>query len=170
MADEKHEEGGHEEPAASGGKGGGKKKLLIIILGAVLVLGGAGGFVGYKMLSGKKNAATEEGGEQGAKKEGEAKTALIPIDPFVVNLTEHGRYLKVTMQLELANASQQPLVTEKMPNIRDAIITLLSSKSSESVSGPEGKLQLKDEILLRVNQAVGKDVFKNLFFTEFVMQ
>jgi len=53
---------------------------------------------------------------------------------------------------------------------RDAIITLVSSKSAEAVSSPEGKLQLKDELLLRANQSVGKDVFKNLYFTEFVMQ
>lgn len=164
MAEEKHEEGVdvHAKPEAKGGK----KKMMIIILAAVLVLGGAGGFVGYRMLSQKG----EKAGEEGHKKDAQVKTALVAVDPFVVNLTEHGRYLKITLQLELADAAQLPLVTEKMPNIRDAIITLLSSKSAEAVSGPEGKLQLKDELLLRTNQAVGKDLFKNLFFTEFVMQ
>lgn len=165
MAEEKHEEGAADAAAKPDAKGS-KKKLMIIILGAILVLGGAGGFVGYKMLSGKK---AEEAGEHG-KKGGDAKAVLIAVEPFVVNLTEHGRYLKVTLQLELSDAAQQPVVVEKMPNIRDAIITLLSSKSAESVSGPEGKLQLKDELLLRTNQAVGKDLFRNLFFTEFVMQ
>ncbi len=167
MAEEKHEDGtadSHPIPAK-----GGSKKLLIIILAAILVLGGAGAFVGYKMLSHKNEKPAEEGGEHG-KKEGAGKTVLVPVDPFVVNLTEHGRYLKVTLQLELADATQQPAVAEKMPNIRDAMITLLSSKSAEAVSGPEGKLQLKDELLLRSNQAVGKDLIKNLFFTEFVMQ
>ncbi|MBI5634186.1 MAG: flagellar basal body-associated FliL family protein [Nitrospirae bacterium] len=166
MEEEKHSEEGaeaHAKPAAKGGK----KKLMIIVLAAILVLGGAGGFVGYRMLSQKGEKAGEEGGH---KKEGETKTALVAVDPFVVNLTEHGRYLKVTLQLELSDATQQPSVAEKMPNIRDAIITLLSSKSAETVSGPEGKIQLKDELLLRTNQAVGKDLFKNLYFTEFVMQ
>lgn len=166
MAEEKHDEEGadaHAKPAAKSGK----KKLMIIVLAAILVLGGAGGFVGYRMLSHKGEKAGEEGGK---KKEGQEKTALIAVDPFVVNLTEHGRYLKVTLQLELSDAAQLASVTEKMPNIRDAIITLLSSKSAEAVSGPEGKLQLKDELLLRTNQAMGKDLFKNLFFTEFVMQ
>ena len=168
MADETHDEGGAEIHAKQESKGG-KKKLMIIILGAILVLGGTAGFVGYKMLSHKTVAAGEEGGEHGGK-EGTAKTLLVPVEPFVVNLTEQGRYLKVTLQLELSDATQQATVTEKMPNIRDSVITLLSSKSAEAVSGPEGKLQLKDELLLRTNQAVGKDIFKNLFFTEFVMQ
>ncbi len=74
------------------------------------------------------------------------------------------------MQFEIDDPSNQPLVNERIPKLRDSIITLLSSKSAESVSGPEGKFQLKDELLLRTNQAMGKDVFKNLYFTEFVMQ
>ena len=167
MAEEKHEDAATDAVAKPAAKVGGKKKMMIIIIAAILVLGGAGGFVGYKMLSKKTETAGEEGGQ---KKEGAGKTVLIPVDPFVVNLTEHGRYLKVTLQLELSDAVQQPAIIEKMPNIRDAMITLLSSKSAEAVSGPEGKLQLKDELLLRSNQAVGKDLFKNLFFTEFVMQ
>jgi len=48
----------------------------------------------------------------------------------------------------------------------------VSSKSLNSISSPEGKFQLKDEVLFRANQIMGmdKDIFKNLFFTEFVMQ
>jgi flagellar FliL protein len=165
MVEEKHEEGA-AEASKKPEKKVRSKKLLVIILSAVLVLGGAVGFAGYKLLSGK--GKTAEGADH--KKEDEQKSVLVALDPFVVNLTEHGRYLKVTMQLELSDASQQQQVTDKVPNIRDAIITLLSSKSAEAIAGPEGKLQLKDELLLRATQAVGKDSLKNLYFTEFVMQ
>ncbi|MDA8083601.1 MAG: flagellar basal body-associated FliL family protein [Nitrospiraceae bacterium] len=161
MADEKPEEGKAEKPKDAGKRG--SKKLIIIIAVAAIVLG-AGGFLGYRMFFGHSK------GKDGHGSNPEVKSALVAIDPFVVNLTEHGRYLKVTMQFELADSANQPLVLEKMPNLRDTIITLLSSKSADAVSGPEGKLQLKDELLLRANQAVGKDVFRNLFFTEFVMQ
>lgn len=161
MAEEKAE-GQDDKPQEA--KKGGSKKLIIIIAVAVIVLG-VGGFFGYKKFFGHKAEAGKEGHEKK-----EVKSALIALEPFVVNLVEHGRYLKVTMQLEIADATTQPLVAEKMPNLRDTIITLLSSKSAESVAGPEGKLQLKDELLLRANQAVGKDLFKNLFFTDFVMQ
>ncbi|NTU41465.1 MAG: flagellar basal body protein FliL [Nitrospirales bacterium] len=163
MAAEKHEEGA-AEPVKQKEKKGGSKKLLIIILAAVLVLGGAGGFAAYKLFFSKAKA-----GEAEHKKEAQ-KSVLVALDPFVVNLTDQGRYLKVTMQLEIMDAAQQAMFQEKMPNIRDTVITLLSSKSAESVAGPEGKLQLKDELILRVNQAVGKDVLKNLYFTDFVMQ
>lgn len=142
-------------------KKSGNKVLIIIILAAAI---GAGSFAYLQFFHPKAGADAKEDKKP-------TKSALIALDPFVLNLAEHGRFLKVSMQLEIADASQEPLVNEKIPQLRDAIITLMSSKSAESVSSPEGKFQLKDEILLRANQAVGGGVtFKNLYFTEFVMQ
>jgi flagellar FliL protein len=143
----------------------GNKSLILIIV--VLVVALAGGIAAYLFLfSGSHKPAAEVKKEEPK----EAKTSLVALDAFVLNLSERGRFLKVTMQFELTSAANQALVVEKTPQLRDAIITLVSSKSVEAVSSPEGKFQLKDELLLRANQAMGKDVFKNLYFTEFVMQ
>ena len=140
-------------------------KSLFIMIG-IIVLALAVGAGAYLLFFSSK------GGRQEAKhdEKKEVKTALVALDSFVVNLAEQGRFLKVTMQFELADAADQPIVIEKTPQLRDAIITLVSSKSAEAVASPEGKVQLKDELLLRANQAVGRDIFKNLYFTEFVMQ
>lgn len=142
-------------------------KSLFLIIG-IIVLALAGGVVTYVLLAGGKKDGAHETKKEEAKKE--TKTALIALDAFVLNLAEQGRFLKVTIQLELTDVANQPLVIEKTPQLRDAIITLMSSKSVESVSSAEGKLLLKDEVLLRANQAIGKDIFKNLYFTEFVTQ
>lgn len=144
------------------------KKNLYLIIG-IIVLALAGGVVAYFLLAGNKGGSHESKKEDKADKK-EVKTSLIALDSFVLNLAEQGRFLKVTIQFELVDAANQQLVTDKMPQLRDAIITLMSSKSVESVSSPEGKLQLKDELLLRANQTLGKEIFKNLYFTEFVMQ
>ncbi len=159
MAEEKvdNPEGGEVKEE----KQGSKKLIIIIAIAAVIAI--AGGFFTYTKLIAK-------GKDGGHKKEEVKKTALIPLDPFVVNLAEQGRFLKVTMQLELSDETHQAMATEKVPQFRDAIITLISSKSAEALSSPEGKIQLKDELLLRLNQAAGKDIFKNIYFTEFVMQ
>ena len=141
-------------------------KSLFMVIG-IIVLALIGGGVTYVLLTGGKGGSHEAKKEEEKK---ESKTSLIALDSFVLNLAEQGRFLKVTMQFELSDATNLQMVTEKTPQLRDAIITLMSSKSVESVSSPEGKLQLKDELLLRANQAVGKEVFKNLYFTEFVMQ
>lgn len=160
MAEEKTEPQEGEEIKEK--KSGSKKMIIIIAIAALLAV--AGGFFAYTQL-----IAKGKGGES-SKKEEEKKSVLIPLDPFVVNLAEQGRFLKVTMQLELSDSTNQAIATERVPQFRDAIITLISSKSAESLSSPEGKIQLKDELLLRLNQSAGKDIFKNIYFTEFVMQ
>lgn len=144
----------------------GNKKLLIIFIAVFLVLG-AGGFAGYKLMASKGSGDTAEQKEQKTD-----KTTIFALDPFILNLSDLGRYLKVTIQLELSDKELETDVKEKTPQLRDTIITLVSSKSRSSISSPEGKFQLKDEILFRANQIMGmeKDAFKNLYFTEFVMQ
>jgi flagellar FliL protein len=123
--------------------------------------------VGYKLLASK-------GDEPEVKQEvtSSSKSVIVALDPFVLNLSDRGRYLKVTLKFEITDSSLQAVVKEKTPQLRDTIITLVSSKSLNSISSPEGKFQLKDEVLFRANQIMGmdKDIFKNLFFTEFVMQ
>jgi len=158
-----------EKPEAAAEEGQGKEvrksnTSLFIVIG-IIVIALAGGLGAYVFLTSGKGGAHEQKEEKH-----EVKSALIAIDPFVLNLAEQGRFLKVSMQFELADAANLAMVTEKTPQLRDAIITLVSSKSVESVSSPEGKFQLKDELLLRANQAMGKSLFKNLYFTEFVMQ
>jgi flagellar FliL protein len=143
----------------------GNKTLIIIIAAACIVLG-AGGFLGFKLLASK-------GGEEEVKKEVvPVKTSILSLDPFVLNLSDRGRYLKVTIQFEVTDETLQDAVKVKTPQLRDTIITLVSSKSLSSISSPEGKFQLKDELLFRANQIMGmeKDVIKNLYFSEFVMQ
>ena len=165
MADEKDELQAEVLEAAE--KKGGSKKILIIIIAAVVVVLGGGGFLGYKLLASK-------GEEPEVKEEvrSTSKSVIVALDPFVLNLSDRGRYLKVTLQFEITESSLQSVVKDKTPQLRDTIITLVSSKSLNSISSPEGKFQLKDEVLFRANQIMGmdKDIFKNLFFTEFVMQ
>jgi len=163
MAEEKEQEPQPDEKVDKTKK---SSKSLFIMIGlvAIALIGGIAVYV--LLFSGKGAESTEA---KAGKKE-EVKTALVALDSFVLNMAEQGRFLKVTMQFELADAANQQLVTDKTPQLRDAIITLVSSKSAETLSSPEGKLQIKDELLLRANQAAGKDIFTNLFFTEFVMQ
>ncbi|RMG01460.1 MAG: DUF4366 domain-containing protein [Nitrospirae bacterium] len=166
MAEEKEETQQEEGAAEEAPKKKGKSKMLIIIVLALVILGGGGAFAYLKFFSHPKEAEAKKE-EEVVKEE---QPVLFDLDPFVVNLTDRGRFLKVTMKLELVDQKYQPLAEEKVPHIRDAVITLISSKTAESISTPEGKFQLKDELLMRANASIGKDVFKNIYFTEFVMQ
>jgi flagellar FliL protein len=158
------------EQAAQGPQGqpkkGGRKKLFVFLALAVVALLAGGVFAYIHFVAGKGKGS--EAGRAGA--DIHAKAILVALDPFVLNLAEQGRFLKMSVQLEVSEESYQQAVTSKIPQLRDATITLVSSKSAESVAGAEGKFQLKDELLLRANQVMGKDVIRNLYFTEFIMQ
>jgi flagellar FliL protein len=93
-------------------------------------------------------------------------------EPFVVNLMDSGgsKYLKVSIQLELSNAKLMEKAKNKTPQLRDAIITLITNKTSEDLITAEGKIILKDEIKQRANQILGEGTVLNVYLTDFVMQ
>jgi len=166
MAEEKDEKM-EEEPEGKKPEKKGKLKLVVIAVVAIVLIGG-GGYFAYSTFLGKK-AETTAAPVKGSNPDAE-QPALFPLAPFVVNLADRGRFLKVTMNFEMTDTKYEDLIKERTPPLRDAVITLISSKTAESISTPEGKFQLKDELLMRANAAVGKDVFKNVYFTDFVMQ
>lgn len=143
-----------------------KIKWLILITCCVLFFAGSA-FLGYTKFHNKdkgeaaKNEISEDSIEE---------IILFSLDPFIVNLAEPKRFLKITLEFELKDKSYEALLEKETPRLRDLIITLLSGKSFDSLSGSEGKLQLKDELLLRANNTLGKSFFKNIYLTEFVMQ
>jgi flagellar FliL protein len=163
MAEEKDQD--VEEESEQPKKKKSKKNLILIIIIAVAVLLGGGGAFFFLTKSGGEKAPKKEEG----KKE---ESSMFSLDPFVVNLNDQGsnKFLKVSMQLELSSQATAESAKGKTPQIRDAVINLLTSKSSESLMSPEGKLQLKDEINMMANQILGNNTVKNVYLTEFVMQ
>ncbi|MDA8086548.1 MAG: flagellar basal body-associated FliL family protein [Nitrospiraceae bacterium] len=166
MPEEKpREEAGEEQDSGAQTKPG-KKKMLVklgVIALAVVVLAGGGFFAYQKFLA--------KGSRGNAKHDRPAeKSVLVPMEPFILNLSDPGRFLKLTMQLEVEDQADAPLIDGLKAQIRDAVITLISSKSVDDLSTAEGKMQLKDDLVLRVNQVAGKPVVKNVYFTEFIMQ
>lgn len=153
----------HEPEAA---KPGNKKKIMIVSLAAgVLVL--LGGALAWKFALHKPPQAGEAPAEQHA----EAPPFLYSLDPFIVNLFDPKsvRYLKVTLQLELAGILKEE-VDAQVPKIRDSLIILISSKKLEEVASMEGKLRLREEILFRINRILGEGKTREIYFTDFVVQ
>jgi|SRR5208283_1689643 len=146
----------------------GSKSLILIIIIAVAVLAGGGSAFFFLTKSGNGEKTPKKSEEQRKKEE----SAMFALDPFVVNLNDQSasKFLKVSMQLELSNQADLESVKAKTPQIRDVIINILTSKTADSLMSPEGKLQLKDEINMQINQILGNNTVKNVYLTEFVMQ
>ena len=94
------------------------------------------------------------------------------LDTFVVNIRdgERDRFLKLKAELELTSIETGQEVNQRLPQIRDLVISLLGSKSFEDIRTIEGKNFLREEILLRLNSLLSTGSVTRVFFTEFVVQ
>ncbi len=158
-------------------------KMVLILVGGTLVVALGGAFAIFKMTTGSSDkAATEAAVEKpGAHGEVEAKGAhgavaetgaIADLDPFIVNLADSPevRYLKITMKLELTNASAADEITARTPQIRDAILVLLTSLDSVTARSPQGKHKLREDVTARINGLLPKKSVKTAYFTDFVIQ
>ncbi|HHI98054.1 MAG TPA: flagellar basal body protein FliL [Thermodesulfatator atlanticus] len=159
-----------EKKAAKEGeeKKGGKKFLLLIIIGVVLLAGVGGG--AYFFLFAKSEPPPEE--EKTQPPPEPEVGPFLQLDPFIVNLadpTGH-RYLRAKITLEFRNDEAYQKANERIPQINDAIIMVLSSKTVEEMLSPEGKLELRLELIRKLNDLLGANSVKNIYFTQFVVQ
>ena len=152
-----------------------KSPMTLIILAIVIVLVMGGGAFAWKsgMLSSVLGEKNERKAAEAAKED--SKSDIGPIyamDSFVVNLNEPlgKRYLKVKVELEMDNESLKNEMEKRLPQFRDGILTLLSSKSYKDVSDLSGKYQLRAEILGMVNGYLKTGKVRNVYFTEFIVQ
>ena len=154
---------------------GGKKKLIIILVLVLLLLGG-GGAAAYKFLVLDK--------QQEQKKEKKAEKIVdeikniedigvqFDVGTFIVNLQDRDadRYLKITIVLDVQDEKIKAELEKRLPQVKDAITTLLFTKTSNDLRTPEGIEELKEEILKRVNAILPIGGVKNVYFTDFVIQ
>jgi flagellar protein FliL len=153
------------KPAAA--PGGKPSKIILALL--ALNLGGTG-FAVFTVMTHHAEAAKEIIIEK--EKTLEVTGPIFPLDPFVVNLDEPGtaRYLKVTLQLELADAKANEIVDRSKQVLRDAILSHLSGLHLKDTLGASAKDALRDALMLKMEAIVGKGKVRRLFFQEFVVQ
>lgn len=146
------------------------KFIVLCLLGLALV---GGGLLLWK--GGLPAVFMGKGGQwAGAGLQGE-KADIGPIytmDNFLVNLVDPQgkRYLKLKAELELSSEETRGEVDRRLPQFKDTILTLLSSKTYADVGSLEGKLQLRAEIISMLNQYLISGSITNIYFTEFIVQ
>lgn len=97
---------------------------------------------------------------------------MVEIREFIVNIIseDNSHYLRIAMTIELSNQSGFEETTQRMPQIRDMILMLTSSKTFEELYDVHGKKQLKAELLLELNDMLTKGEAVAIYFTDFVVQ
>lgn len=168
------------EPAASAApESSGPKSMVLVILAIINMVVVAG--VGFMLYQSKKKEAAEPKIEQVIKAEHTAQQAeehetkefvgkVIPLETFLVNLagTKGRKVAKVSMEIEIDSGKVAEEIEKRKAQIRDIIITILSSKTYEQVSTKEGKESLRTEVKDTVNSFLVQGKILNIFFTEFI--
>lgn len=165
--------------ASAGSTDQGKKSkppyllLGIIILNTCAIIG-----VGVLLYMNKQKQLAQPSMEpiiQGAMQDDQSTADsaggyAIPLDYFLVNLAEDQghKLFKVEMEFDVDSAAVQEEINKRMPQVRDIIIILLSSRNYSQISTPKGKERLKEEIRDTVNSFLTKGKINKVLFTRFI--
>jgi flagellar FliL protein len=144
--------------------------VFTILLGLLGVLGGAGGvwFVIERNHTAEASRTTDNS---------QAPKYLIHLEGFTVNLAdpEETHFLRVTMDLgvdHLPEGADREKLAAYLPlaRIRDAILGVLTVCKADVLLTPEGKSQLKKNLVAALSQNVPELGVRDVYFTEFLVQ
>jgi flagellar basal body-associated protein FliL len=99
--------------------------------------------------------------------------SVIHLDSFVVNLADPSQtaFLKIGIDLGLSSeAKSGDKGTPVLPQIRDAILSVLTTWQSGGLLAPDGKTKLKEQILNALHKQVPEVPVREIYFTEFLVQ
>ena len=136
----------------------------IVIIGIVVA---AGLFLGWISLPGSSSAKKKEVVPSAA-----TIGPMLKINPLVINLKEEGgrHYIKTTIVLEIGQPEWLEEVRSKVPLLTDLAILTLSDKRLKELQNTEAKENLKKELLVKINQALGSPRVAQIYFDEFLSQ
>lgn len=165
MASKANTQGMEDKKDKSEKKYGGRKSALVIA-SVVLLLGAGGGSAWYL-------SRAQDGEHAPAKQE---PPVFVNMETFTVNLhSEHGdQHLQTNLTLKMKDAAAADLIKLHMPEVRDRLVLLLSSKAAAQIAGVDGKRKLASELLAEIKQPFGEGspehAVQNVLFTSFVIQ
>ncbi|HKK33476.1 MAG TPA: flagellar basal body-associated FliL family protein [Desulfomicrobiaceae bacterium] len=159
MADEKNE--------AKKSKKGLVMGLLALLLGAGL---GVGGYFAWQVFNSAPSSSEAPG--QATFSSEELTGSMVELDSFIVNILDEkgARYLKASITLDVDNEETVQEVIDRMPQIKDAVLLLVGNKSYNDLADLQGKLQLRVELISRLNEILKTGQVRKIYFTDFVVQ
>jgi flagellar FliL protein len=162
-------------PAAKSANSG---SLIMMVL--IVVLSNAFGAVTTWFFVRRSAPAAAAAGEGKAKEPVDMaaqleKSAVIPLEPFVVNLADAdaARYLRIKVSLMVDDKSKLKEVEENQAlqlKVRDLILQTLTRKTSRDLTNDEGKNKLRHEIQDELGPFFKTPKLNDVMFTEFVIQ
>jgi len=175
VADELDKEEAPPQPPEEGG-GEPKKSGSIVkigIIAAVLLVQIVASYFLQKTFlfqNAAAGSAKAEVKKEKAKESGEIKVVML--DEIVVNPAETGgrRYLVATLGLQVSAPEADKTIEKYKPLIRDALISLLSSKHMDELSRISYRDTLREQIKDAANRQLRGVSVENVVFSSYVLQ
>ncbi|SFL31796.1 flagellar FliL protein [Nitrosomonas aestuarii] len=150
-------------------KKSGKKGMVIMILVAIIAIGaGAGG--AWFVMQGQQEDEFERGQTK------KIPTAFKELDIFTVNLQpeEKGQYLQLGLTIKIRDTDVSIEIDRLIPEIRNRILLILTSKTAKDLSTLAGKQflssELTDEVRNTLDSEIHREAILEVLFTSFVIQ
>lgn len=150
-------------------------KLIIIAVAVFLFLGLGGGFwyASHHTLpfSGPPKDPASKAAANDAR-----PVAVFQLQSFVVNLADpdHSAFLRIGIALGLDKPLEGRSDAEKnspyTPQIRDAVLSILSTWKSADLLAPDGRKKLKKELLQTLQQRIPEMGITHVYFTDYLIQ
>jgi flagellar FliL protein len=156
-------------------------RMLVIVLLAIVSSAG-GGFISFVLINRTLNAQARAANPDRAKEAEQQriaamleKSAVLPLEPFVVNLADEdaARYLRIKISLLVDDKSKVAQIAANQPlqqKVRDVILQSLTAKTSQEIMNEEGKNKLRHELQDKVALYFRDPKVVDVMFTEFVIQ
>lgn len=97
---------------------------------------------------------------------------VVELQSFVVNLADKGEahYLRMVVSIGIGESKEEkvsPLLTTR---VRNAMLAVLTSKTSDEILTEEGKLTLRKQLLKAARAAVEEPSIEAVYITDFIVQ
>lgn len=150
----------------------GKKKLIIIgTIVTLLLLGGAGAGLYFTGMIGGHKEEGAAGEVEGKKKDRVA--VFYDLGDMIVNLSTDGKrpsMLKIKVSLELGDDKDKAALDKVKPRVLDNFQGYMRELRVEDLKGSAGLYRLREELLLRVAEAVHPAKVYDVLITEMLVQ
>jgi flagellar FliL protein len=153
---------------------------ILLIVGLALASSAGGGFLSFVLINRTLRAEAKAAEKPGAETderivEALGKSAVLPLEPFVVNLADadSARYLRIKINLMVDDKSKTKELLENQAlllKVRDVILQSLTAKTSKDLISEDGKNKLREEIREKIALYFREPKLVEVIFTEFVIQ
>lgn len=100
-------------------------------------------------------------------------SSTVKLEPFTVNLASFERFLQVSVTLQVGNPEMAEKIKTSLPVVRHGLIMILSDKEASQLQSVEGKRELMEEIMHKLNKVLGGKEHQgvtDIFFENFIIQ